>query len=326
MAESMTFPLLKVNEIVSCSDELRVPIQTADLKTPQPPVIQKIFEAYLEMFLNLTQDDVKQPSFDAMMLEYPELHEESFTKLVTMAAMTRMMRACGIQDFSIQDIIRPEPKRIRKILSGLINFAKFREMQMGTVDMILVEREQMMQQHKEIMEVNGNLDQRLAEISEARAKDAPLEQALEDECNALSVQINQLNEQQATMQGQLREARNQLTDLSDEVAKEIVDIHDVQQECRMLQGQIVQSPERIKREIVTMGAQVEDERNNVSTSDRKGREILVRVESLGGTKQMIGQCAKTLEGIGAEIKRMRSKADENENINNDVGQAKRKIS
>jgi hypothetical protein len=33
-----------------------------------------------------------------------------------------------------------EPKRIRKILSGPINFAKFREMQMGTVDMILVER------------------------------------------------------------------------------------------------------------------------------------------------------------------------------------------
>ena len=54
------------------------------------------------------------------------------------------------------------------------------------------------------------------------------------------------------MQGQLREARNQLTDLSDEVAKEIVDIHDVQQECRMLQGQIVQSPERIKREIGTI--------------------------------------------------------------------------
>ena len=35
MAKSMTFPLLKVNEIVSCSDELRVLIQTADLKTPQ---------------------------------------------------------------------------------------------------------------------------------------------------------------------------------------------------------------------------------------------------------------------------------------------------
>lgn len=54
------------------------------------------------------------------------------------------------------------------------------------------------------------------------------------------------------MQGQLREARNQLTDLSDEVAKEIFDINDVQQECRMLQSQIVQSPERIKREIGTI--------------------------------------------------------------------------
>jgi hypothetical protein len=53
-----------------------------------------------------------------------------------------------------------------------------------------------------------------------------------------------------------------------------------------------------------MGAQVEDERNNVSTSDRKGREILVRVESLGGEplpplRDVVGQCVRWGPRVGA---------------------------
>ena len=138
------------------------------------------------------------------------------------------------------------------------------------------------------------------------------------------------------MQTELRQARNILTDLTDEVAQQIFDINDLQTECRGLQGQIVQSPERIKREIgtcprpdarayawmlpgpcgtappvapractsfaggkrplvltgavyvgaVTMGSQVEAEKENVSTSERKARDLLVRTEALGGTKQV----------------------------------------
>jgi len=320
MADAMTFPVLRVNEIVSCSEELRVPITAKDLKEPQAAVVQNILESYLEMFLNLTVDDVKQPSFDAMMLEYPELHEESFNRLVQMAAMTRMMRACGITDFSGQDILSPEPKRLRKLLSGLINFAKFREMQMGTVDMLLVEREQMMQQHSEIMEVNVQLDQRLGEIEAARQKDAPIAAALEAECNELSAEINKRNEAQATMQTELRQARNILTDLTDEVAQQIFDINDLQTECRGLQGQIVQSPERIKREIVTMGSQVEAEKENVSTSERKARDLLVRTEALGGTKQTIAKALKTLEDIASEIQRLQTTAEANEGIQEVVQQ------
>lgn len=32
-----------------------------------------------------------------------------------------------MDDFCLRDIIKPEPPRLRKILSGVINFAKFRE-------------------------------------------------------------------------------------------------------------------------------------------------------------------------------------------------------
>jgi kinetochore protein Nuf2 len=40
------------------------------------------------------------------------------------------MDVCGVVDFSVRDILRPEYQRTRKILSALINFEKFRQQQL----------------------------------------------------------------------------------------------------------------------------------------------------------------------------------------------------
>lgn len=40
------------------------------------------------------------------------------------------MSCVGIDDFSLKDVLKPEPSRIRIIFSGVINFAKFREEQL----------------------------------------------------------------------------------------------------------------------------------------------------------------------------------------------------
>jgi kinetochore protein Nuf2 len=39
------------------------------------------------------------------------------------------MNAVGILDFSIRDLIKPDPLRLKLILSATINFVKFREEQ-----------------------------------------------------------------------------------------------------------------------------------------------------------------------------------------------------
>jgi kinetochore protein Nuf2 len=38
-----------------------------------------------------------------------------------------MLKQIGMDDFSLVDLIKPDPKRLRVILSSIINFAKFRE-------------------------------------------------------------------------------------------------------------------------------------------------------------------------------------------------------
>lgn len=65
----------------------RVPVTENDIKNPQPQVIRKVFEMYLEMFLDLKSDDIQQPTFEAMMIDYPQLHEDSVPHLVKNAAL-----------------------------------------------------------------------------------------------------------------------------------------------------------------------------------------------------------------------------------------------
>ena len=44
------------------------------------------------------------------------------------------MNCVGIHDFSIRDLIKPDPLRVKNILSAIINFAKFREEQLIVFD------------------------------------------------------------------------------------------------------------------------------------------------------------------------------------------------
>lgn len=37
------------------------------------------------------------------------------------------MHICGVNDFIMTDYTKPDPKRLRKQLSAIVNFAKFKE-------------------------------------------------------------------------------------------------------------------------------------------------------------------------------------------------------
>ena len=78
MAPSYSFPILKVNEILCCLNELSIGAVEDDLKKPQPLKVQMIYSQFIELLLNEKREDMAQPAFSGMQeLEYPELHEES---------------------------------------------------------------------------------------------------------------------------------------------------------------------------------------------------------------------------------------------------------
>lgn len=123
-----SFPLLKPSAIFACIREMQIPVSDEEIRNCEPLAVRKVLEAFIETIMGVTRDEMAQPVFAGLnSLSYPELHEESIPELTFFRTARKLMDTCGIYDFGMKDVISPTPKRVRRQLSALINFAKFRE-------------------------------------------------------------------------------------------------------------------------------------------------------------------------------------------------------
>ena len=81
------------------------------------------------MQVGVSREEMQQPVFNAIdCLQFPELHDNSIPNIMFSKNLSKLMSASGLQDFSlVKDLYKPEATRLRRNLSAIINFAKFRE-------------------------------------------------------------------------------------------------------------------------------------------------------------------------------------------------------
>jgi len=94
-----------------------------------PPLVQThtASPALCLVYANVAtrKEELNMPVFTAQQnMAWPQLHEDSIPELAFWRALAKLMAVCGVNDFARDDLARPDPKRLRKQLSGLINFAK----------------------------------------------------------------------------------------------------------------------------------------------------------------------------------------------------------
>ena len=177
MDEKMTygFPILKMSEIVQCLHALEFKVtqnQLADIENNKE-VYKDILESLAEMCVGVTREEMAQPAFVGLQqLENPQLHEESVPNMNSFRAVGNMMKVCGINDFSIRDFLNPNAKRLKKQLSGIVNFIRYREEQENTVMPLAEKRNANMDRLAKLRVENENLASKLAELREATKAEA----------------------------------------------------------------------------------------------------------------------------------------------------------
>lgn len=68
-----------------------------------------------------------------------------------------------------------------------------------------------------------------------------------------------------------------------------------------LRSRIVQSPERIKRTITTMGATVNEDKKQVSLYENKARDLQVKIAALATIEKDLRGCVEQLQTIEKEV-------------------------
>lgn len=149
----MSFPLLSPTEIAESIRGLdyKGGFTPEDVTKPSAVKLQNLYEWFLQYLLQITRDDIRmaaQQQLDVMespvrrgtqhgprrrgaemALGLQELFEYSIILGVFHDALSQLMFLATVNDFSSKDLTAPTPERVRRILSGLINFVLFQNEQ-----------------------------------------------------------------------------------------------------------------------------------------------------------------------------------------------------
>ncbi|KAJ0410990.1 hypothetical protein ATCC90586_007144 [Pythium insidiosum] len=299
-----SFPLLKPAELIACIREMQIPVSEDELRNCDVAAIRKVLEVFIETTMGVSREEMNQPQFAGLsVLSYPELHEDSIPELTFFRQASKLMQACGIYDFSMKDVLTPNPKRVRRQLSALINFAKFRDERVAAFAELTKETDVLLKQKATLQDENEALQRQLQELLSEQAAEEPAIRQITDENAALEGEINVLNKRQAVMRHENNELKTKYQELKDEMSSLQFNVLEADRQISELQGKIVNSPDRVKAEISSIALSLEDAKEEMNAMERRLRELQMYSDTFARTEKDMLKTIDLMDEIEGDMKK-----------------------
>ncbi|KXZ46401.1 hypothetical protein GPECTOR_44g76 [Gonium pectorale] len=304
---SFSFPTnLSTDEIQQCLADLQIYLDVNQLTKPTYEAVRPYYEQAVIALTGISREELMQPRFSALsVFEYPELHDESIPTTNFFRHLTKLMIICGVRDFNLNDVFKPEPARLRRNLCALINFAKFRDEKVALVDeletglaaKVAAEQALMAEHEKNLAELKRLQDMRAARQGEVSP--------IEAETASVAAQVAQLNKVQAVLHNEIRVLKSQANTLTDQATEAKISLSSLQTEAEQLQDQIVTSPEKQRMMIAELVSATENQRTYYASLCSASNDHDRKLEFMAKFERELLRCIKLqeeLEGVVARKK------------------------
>uniref|UniRef100_A0A383VHS0 Uncharacterized protein n=1 Tax=Tetradesmus obliquus TaxID=3088 RepID=A0A383VHS0_TETOB len=297
-----SFPILENDELLPCMEEMELPITAAQMAKPTYDVVGPLFESVLISLTGITREELNQPLFAAIdAFEYPELHDESIAARNFFRHLAKLMSACGVKDFGMKDIHKPEPARLRRHLSAIINFAKFREEKLVVYSEMSAELDALVEEQQRLQELLAQKEAEKQRMLDERAAQQEEASGVLAEVSELTGQNQALNKQFMALAGEVKGLKAQCNSLADAAQAEKFELLAAKQENDRLNDQIVQSPEKFQRSLAELTSAVEAERGVVEDTDRACSDAMARQEMVGKVDKEVGKCLELMAELETAV-------------------------
>ena len=128
---------------------------------------------------------------------------------------------------------------------------------------------------------------------------------IEIECKSTEAVISELNQHQAEIRDEISDLKSQNSKLKDTLAARAIYLEDLQQTRKKLQGQIVSSPGRFRKQISDVSQSLNEEQQNIRTAERKHRELLAWALHIDECLGIVGNSQDVLNELQVESNKHR---------------------
>ncbi|KAI9596292.1 Nuf2 family-domain-containing protein [Syncephalis fuscata] len=295
MKASYIFPTLKTQEILTCLHELQIPFSEDDLQRPSHMRMMSVYESICYVFMGVSREDIVSIDKFTSNMSYPDLYQNALVSMSFYRYLSRFMQAIGIDDFGFKDLAKPEPGRVRRIMSAVINFAKFREERMDVLDQFTIKSEELLDQHALLQQQNEQLKEHLKSIKIQQERELAQVQKLEEEKSGIQSELREMNKQQTRLNAEIEEQKQEKGQLSDKMTSAQFELIEVKQEIGRLQARIVPSPEKLQELIDKLNADLVNTRQKISVEELKAHEFQSRISNIQYLAQDVEACKQLMQ-------------------------------
>ena len=217
-----------------------------------------------------------------------------------------MMEICEIPDFTIKDFMTPNAARLRRHLSGIINFAKFREERLVLLQDLSNNREVLVDQLNQLREKNETLNNRLSLLREQTKEETSIINALESECREIETTIGTLNQTQNRLKEETTQLKTSSAELKESIATKTQQQEELTVQRKQLSLQIVSSPEKFRKQIVEVGQQLQGEQKEAKLSEKKVRELTTWLANVDESNEAVGAANEAVLELRQEVDRQKA--------------------
>lgn len=282
------FPLLSSKEIALCLQSCNINVTEENISKPTSQFTQHLFiDLIPPEFLSTTLNKKLEKFQKRNKLSDNDYFNEISQSLPIIALQRELydfMRTCGITDFNFMDVYKPETYRLSRILSAVVNFARFKYERSNDYQDLIDISEEYLVKRNQLIDESQNL---MTEIEMLTNKHTNAQE-----------KINEINEYQSKIQKDLKELKSVQDKLSQEhlnyktrrnelinqIQLENENIIHATQENDSVKNLIakidLKNPENTKNEINDYRQNLANLKIKLTNLDDKERKIQITIDSM----------------------------------------------
>jgi kinetochore protein Nuf2 len=307
------FPRLPPSEIIKCLTELGVPISKEALTRPEDhrETIQTLLEYLAETLLGLNREELSQPAFSGLeAIVYPQLHEESIPHINSIRAISKLMEICEINDFTIKDILNPTASRLLRQLSGIMNFAKFREERLQLLFELNQSTQTLLDQLQASATRNDQLNSRLSALREQSTEEIKLLNTLDQDCNDFKTRIENIHRDTVAFDNSISQANEKISQLENTTVEYYQQLEELSSLQHRLSTQVVSSPEKFRKQIIEVGQTLQHEQKDAKAAEKRVKELSAWLVNVEEAQNEVLAALECIQEVRAEVEKQKTMISE----------------
>ncbi|KAJ1737872.1 kinetochore-associated Ndc80 complex subunit nuf2 [Coemansia sp. RSA 2049] len=288
------YPTLKSQDILDVMRQMEIPIMEEDLEKPTPQRVQIWYEAFLYILKGISLEQIGSEVELLDYTDYPESHSDDIFLMSFYQNMQILLQQVGVEDFSLRDMLKPEPGRIRRILSGVCNFAMFRDDRMPVLEKYTAQADEQAARLEAMRQELELVQQRIGAIKTQRQRDLPEIKRLQEENKVVREELKRLQPTQASLVEATSRMKKDKEELQDSLGTIKYTIAGLQEELGKLKARVVHSPEKIQQAIAELNESTVQSRAQITSNEDKARQLAYKIETLEDIMADIRLCLQQM--------------------------------